>query len=186
MIEVEKKPNYGPEEVRAEYQAVVDYHTAIVTTRFTIAGLYVAAVGFLAAAVFDTNTYWQARLASSALALWLTVCLWVLELRTRALFENLAHRGIDIEHRLWGLTNEEWYKGFFSRQYKEPPGADVNQEGDLPRRREPDRPRLAWASKPMSIRLSRFVSHSMGLDLLYAGGLAFWGGLLILSVFKVL
>lgn len=186
MNETESRPSYSPEDVRAEYQAVVDYHASIVSSRFTIAGLYVAAVGFMAAAVFAGDTTWSARLAGSALALWLTVCLWVLELRSRALFTNLAHRGIDIEHRYWGLVNEEWFNGFFSRQYKEPPGADANRPGELDRRREPDRPRIAWTSKPMSIRLSRFISYSMGLDLLYAGGLIFWGGLLVLALRKVL
>jgi len=186
MSEVERRPCYGPDDVRAEYQAVVGYHASIVTSRFTIAGLYVAAVGFLASAVFATDTTWPACLAGSALALWLTVCLWVLELRSRALFTNVVHRGIDIEHRYWGLTGDEWYNGFFSRQYKEPPAADAEKPGELHRRKEPDRPHLAWASKPMSTRLSRFISHSMGFDLLYVGGLVFWTGYLLLASWKLL
>jgi hypothetical protein len=185
MSETQSLPNYGPDDVRAEYQAVVDYHASIVSSRFTIAGLYVAAVGFVAAAVLAGDTTWTARLGGSALALWLTGCLWVLELRSRALFTNVAHRGIDIEHRYWGLVGDEWMNGFFSRLYKEPPGADANNSGALDRRSDPDRPRLAWASKPMSIRSSRFISHSMGLDLLYAGGLVFWGGLLVVALCKV-
>ncbi|OOO01903.1 MAG: hypothetical protein USCGTAYLOR_01915 [Chromatiales bacterium USCg_Taylor] len=186
MSETESKPSYGPDDARAEYQAVVDYHASIVSSRFTIAGLYVAATGFVAAAVFAADTTWWARFGGSAFALWLTVCLWILELRSRALFTNVAHRGIDIEHRCWGLVDGDWYAGFFSRQYKEPPAADPNGPEELHRRSEPDRPRLAWASKPMSIRLSRFISHSMGLDLLYAGGLLFWGALLVRALYKVL
>jgi len=39
VCEGEAKPTPDPENVRAEYRAVVDYHTSIVNTRFTIAGL---------------------------------------------------------------------------------------------------------------------------------------------------
>ena len=173
---------YKEEDTRAEYSAVVGYHTAIVNSRFTVAGLYVAAVGFLAGAVFGKDTSAVARIAGSGLACWLTLCLWILELRSRALFTNLAHRGIDIEHRYWGLTEgEDWYCGFFSRQYKEPPQGELDKDG-LSRRKKPDRPTLGWAKKPMRESLSRFISHSLGLDLLYAGCGIFWLIALVLSV----
>lgn len=111
----------GSDDVQSEYAAIVEYHGSTVSSRFTIAGLYVAAIGFIASAVLEKDTTWGARAMGSLLALWLTACLWVLELRSRALYTNLAHRGIDIEHRRWGLVGREWYAGFFSRQYKEPP-----------------------------------------------------------------
>jgi len=170
----ENTSKYGPDEIRAEYSAVVGYHTAIVNSRFTVAGLYVAAVGFLAAAVLGKETSAVVRIAASGLACWLTLCLWILELRSRALFTNLAHRGIDIEHRYWGLTkDEDWYRGFFSRMYKEPPPGESIEEG-LPRRKYPDRPTIFWFKNPMNMRLSRFISHGIGLDLLYAGCGIFW------------
>jgi len=34
----------------------------------------------------------------------------------------------------------------------------------------------------MSERLARFISHSLGLDLLYAGGLVFWYSALLVSL----
>lgn len=173
-MENTRPSTYKEEDTRAEYAAVVGYHTAIVNSRFTVAGLYVAAVGFLASAVLGKDISPIIRVAGSGLACWLTVCLWVLELRSRALFTNLAHRGIDIEHRYWGLVEgEDWYSGFFSRQYKEPPEGELDGSG-LSRRNTPDRPTLGWAKKPMNERLSRFISHSMGLDMLYAGCGIFW------------
>ena len=180
------KSGYGSEEKRVEYQAVVGYHTAIVSSRFTIAGLYVAGVGFLVAAVLEPDTNWPARLAGSGLALWLTLCLWVLELRSRALYKNLGRRGVAIEHRYWGLTGKELCEGFFSRQYKEPPECDSHETEAAPQRPEPDRPHLSWSGKPMSARLSRFVSHSAGLDLLYVGGIVFWSGSVIIAAYKML
>lgn len=115
----EYNPIYGPEERLAEYNAIVDYTTSIVKSRFTVAGLYVAAIGFVAAAVFN-NTYitWWPRFAASALAIWFTICLWILELRNRSLLGYLALRGVDIEQRYWNLTGKERYNGFFSRQNK--------------------------------------------------------------------
>lgn len=183
MCEGEAKPTPDPENVRAEYQAVVDYHTSIVNTRFTIAGLYVAGIAFLTAAVFSNDTSWPVRAASSFLGFWLTLCLWVLELRSRALFTNLAHRGIEIEHEHFGLVGDDWLKGFFSRQYKEPPGHNYQDPTHVIQRRLiPDRPVLGWAKRPMSERLARFISHSLGLDLLYAGGLVFWYSALLVSL----
>jgi hypothetical protein len=175
-----EKPRHTSEDVRAEYSAVVSYHTALVSTRFTIAGLYVAAAGFVASAVFNKDVTWVGRAAASGLACWLTLCLWMLELRSRALYTNLAHRGIDIEHNYWKLLGNDWYQGFFSRQYKEPPST---KEGNgTPQRDDPDQPTLGWSKQPLPKLLSRWISHSMGLDLLYAGVGLFWLGTFILSV----
>jgi len=181
----DSKSTYDPEDIRQEYSAVVGYHGSLVNSRFTIAGLYVASIGFLAGAVLSKDVSWVTRAGGSALACWLTLCLWVLELRSRALFTNIAHRGIDIEHNYWNLDGDKWYDGFFSRQYKEPPEHDhINEE--LTRRIEPDRPRFSWSKKPLPKWASRFVSHSMGLDLLYAGSGIFWLALLVASIAKLL
>jgi len=180
MSEVEKR-NHTPEDVRAEYEAVLSYHTALVNSRFTIAGLYVAAVGFLASAIFNKDVTWVGRAAASGLACWLTLCLWVLELRSRALYTNLAQRGIDIEHRYWNLVGNDWYQGFFSRQYREPPST-TESGGPPPPETGPDRPTLGWSKRPLPESLSRWIRHSMGLDLLYAGVGLFWLGTLIVCV----
>jgi hypothetical protein len=166
---------YGPEEARAEHRACVDYHTSLVNSRFTVAGLYVAAMGFIAAAVFRPETTWYSRGAISFLACWLTICLWILELRSRALFTLIAQRGIEIERRYWGLVDGELMAGFFSRQHRVPSELSAIGSTAEPRRKNPDRPVLAFFPKrPLPIWISRGISHSMGLDLLFAGGLIFW------------
>ena len=175
---------HDPENIRAEYAAIVAYHSSTVSSRFTVAGLYIAAMGFLASVVLHKDTPWLTRAAGSALAWWLTICLWILELRSRALYTNLAHRGIEIEHKHWGLIDEKWYSGFFSRQYKEPPTDKVLKQR-VPEKPSLDRPKIAWMKKPLSEKVSRFISHSWGFDLLYAGGGVFWTISLILSLFHV-
>ena len=160
---------YGAAEALAEHRACVDYHTALVNSRFTIAGLYVAAMGFIAGAVFKEDMASHFQAAASFLACWLTVCLWILELRSRALFTNIAHRGIEIERNHWKLDGANAMSGFFSRQLKVLPSPTSNHVTS------PDRPSLGgWPRKPLPERLSRYISHSVGLDLLYAGGLIFW------------
>lgn len=175
------KPVQEPDDVRSEYAAVVDYHGSLVNSRFTIAGLYVAAVGFIASAILAEDSTWVARVAGAFLACWLTICLWILELRSRALYVNLAQRGIDIEHHNFRLVGSSWYAGFFSRQYKKPPAEEVDKE-NVPSKPGLDRPKIAWMKAPVSERLSGFISHSWGFDLLYAGSGAFWSIVLILAV----
>ena len=178
------KLDQGPDDIRCEYAAVVDYHGSMVNSRFTIASLYVAAVGFIASAVLAHGSSWGARAAGSFLACWLTICLWILELRSRALYNNLAHRGIDIEHRNWALVGSSWYAGLFSRQYKEPPAEEVDKK-NVPPRPGHDRPKIAWMKMPLSERVSRYISHSWGFDLLYAGSGAFWYVSLIVSLYHI-
>ena len=178
-----ERPTQNRDDVRSEYAAVVDYHGSTVSSRFTIAGLYVAAIGFIAGAVLNKDASWDARAVGSLLAWWLTGCLWILELRSRALYANLAHRGIDIEHQKWGLVGSEWYSGFFSRQYKEPPKG--SSEDGVPEKPGVDRPKIAWMKRPLSERIARYVSHSWGFDLLYAGSLAFWSAAFVVSFYQV-
>ena len=174
---------YGPDEARAEHRACVDYHTALVNSRFTIAGLYVAGMGFIAAAVFKPDITWDFRAAISLLACWLSVCLWILELRSRSLFTNIAHRGIQIEREEWGLIELRAQVGFFSRQYKLPADYTPGSPSDAPRRQNPDPVTIAFfPNKPLTPVLAKIVSHSMGLDLLYSGGLVFWLSATTISV----
>lgn len=154
------------ENILAEYSAIVKYHGLMVSSRFTIAGLYIAAIALVASKVVFEDIDWLVRALGSLLACWFTVCVWILELRSRSLYTNIAHRGIDIEHREFGLNGSFWYEGFFSRQYKE----------------EVDRPKIAWMKKRLSARDSARITHSWGFDLLYGGSLAFWYITLIFSL----
>jgi len=179
------KPAQNPDDVRSEYSAIVGYHGSTVSSRFTISGLYVAAIGLIAAAVFKKEVTWEVRAVGSLLAWWLTMCLWILELRSRALYTNLAHRGIDIEHWKWGLVGKDWYAGFFSRQYKEAPTKSA-EAANVPNIPTWDRPKIAWMKQPLSEKVSRYISHSWGFDLLYAGSWAFWFAVLLVSLWHVI
>jgi hypothetical protein len=174
----------GPENIRSEYAAVVEHHGSAVTTRFTTAGLYVTGLGIIASAVLDKDATWVARGVGSLLAWWLTGCIWILDLRSRALYANMAHRGIDIEHRHFGLQGKDWYSGFFNHMYKEPPpeGEDAK---DVPPKPSLDRPKISWMKKPLSEKVAAYTSHSLGFDLLYAGSWVFWSITLIVSLWQV-
>ena len=165
--------SFGPEEVRAEYAACVSYHASIVNTRFTIAGLYIAAMAFIVGAAFKPELTWDFRTAIAVLACWLSACLWIIELRSRSLYTTLAVRGVEIERREWKLLGNDIYSGFFSRQLKLPPAPD--QLENAPNKPGPDRPTLGWRpGRPIPEGISKYLSHSLGFDLLYFGGLSFW------------
>ncbi|TDF97765.1 hypothetical protein E1N52_43340 [Paraburkholderia guartelaensis] len=144
-----------------------------------MAALYVPAVGVFMTAWLSAQTS-PLRLGISLLAWFITLCVWILELRTRALFTNIAHRGIEIEHEYWKLGLNV---GFFGRQHKLTEKLSAGQSSAAPRRARPDQPVIAfWSKRPLPLWLSKYVSHSMGLDLLYAGGLVLWFCLAIVAV----
>ncbi len=165
------------ENARTEYNAVVAYHTSQVSTRFVIAGFFLAATGFLVPAILQDN--WSSRIPVAGLGCLLSLCAWILELRTRALYTNLAMRGIDIEHRYWKLTGPDWYNGFFSRQRKVKPN---KIETEVPPEPLPDCPKVAWMKNPLPPRISKHITHSMAFDLLYPGTFAFWFLILCFAV----
>ena len=170
-----------PEDIRAEYSALVTYHTSLVNGRFTLAGLFVAGLGLLGGAVLRNDVPPRAKVLGATLGLLLTVCLWILELRTRSLFASLAMRGIDIEHDHFGLTGRNWYSGFFtrqyavwSRQYKVTPDPS-RSDPDVPPLPGPDRVFVVFLlGRPLPNWLCKGITHSLGLDLLYAGACLFW------------
>ena len=82
------KPGAGKKDIRAAYSAVVDYHNGLVQTRFTVAGLFFAANGFLALGVFQQSVPALLRVILSALGVGLAVICLLLELRTYQLVEN--------------------------------------------------------------------------------------------------
>ena len=178
-----------PENLRTEYSAIVNYHGDLVKSRFTMAGLYIAAMGFVAGAVFKEGSTLVGQLVGSMFAWWVTLCVWILELRSRSLYTSLAIRGKDIEHRHWGLRDSDWYKGFFSRQHKKKPDEDEKEyAGVVPKKPKFDSTKFAWMGegKEFSESTCKYISHGWGLDLLYAGtGLA-WFILFIISSIKYL
>lgn len=150
----------------AEYNAVVSYHSALVATRFTIAGLLVAGSAFLVAPLLNPDYPDGLKAYGAAVAAWLTFCVWILELRTRSLYTNLALRGRQIEHEYWGLTGTNLYSGFFSRQHK------IERSTGDPEKPNPDCPKVfGWQLPPW---IGKVVTHSNGFDLLYVGTIILW------------
>ncbi len=170
------------ENLRMEYSAIVDYHNDLVKSRFTIAGLYIAAIGFVAGAIFKSDSTLIGQLIGSMFAWWMALCLWIIELRSRSLYTSMAMRGKDIEHRHWNLTGPDWYKGFFSRQHKAEPTEDEEPyTGTVPTKPERDTTKFAWMKKNFRKSTCECISHGWGLDLLYAGTGLVWLTIFIVS-----
>lgn len=152
------------DDIRAVYSAIVDYHNNLVQTRFTVAGLVLAANGFLAGAFFQPGIHDFPRITILVLGMILAIICWLLELRTYQLLDNLGMRGLALEKRI-GISNE---LGFFSLM-----------------EHQPIRPRLMLTHVRLpSNKVTRyFVSHSFGIGLLYPIIGLFW--LLMLVLYRV-
>jgi|GEM_PF-1215793 len=184
MIKLNQDPEMASN-LRTEYSAIVNYHNDLVKSRFTIAGLYLAAMGFVAGAVFKSDATLIGQLVCSMFAWWIALCLWVIELRSRMLYTTVALRGRDIEHRHWEITDSDWYKGLFSRQYKIKPAEDeLPYAGNVPDNPGYDIVSIAWMmGKKLPGSICKYISHSWGFDLLYPGtGLAWFIIFIITSV----
>jgi hypothetical protein len=174
-----EKPVQSPADAQTEYMAIAQFHIAIYNSRFTIASLYVAAVGFIVSAMLSATSTWGARAGGSVLAFWLTACLYVLELRNRYLYRNIDHRGMDIEHSNWNLSADT---GLFSRLNL---GAGTGLFNHLNNEAlvGADRTKISLMKAPLPDYLSRTISHTLGLDLLYGGSIVFWFFALIVSLY---
>jgi hypothetical protein len=157
------------DDVRAEYAAVVGYHTALVIARFTIAGLLTGSSAFLAVAATAAERPPIVKVLCGGFAVWITLCTWLLELRTRTLYRSLSSRGIEIEREEWGLHDARWNKGFFSRQYKMDP---ANKTPDVAEKPEYDPVKVFGIEFPTWV--GRRVLHSNAFDLLYGGAGLLW------------
>ena len=137
--------------LRTEYSALSSYFNTIVTFRFTTVGFFIAAVGLIVGSSPSKE--------KAFLLLGISISLWLLELRNRSLFTNLAYRGIQIEREFWGYRGLSAYDPFYSRQIKVKPAIEKDSEAtDLP---PPDYPKiLFWEVKIP-------ISHTVAFDLLY-------------------
>ena len=157
------KPAQSDETLRTVLSAITHDYAALARMRFTIAGLYLAATGFLASS-------WYAGLRDGvspayylipALGIVVTLICWLLEIRTFQLIMNLEHKGAQIEKRL----NVEGKLTLFMMSGGYP----------LP-------PKLPFSTRtPVPGFLRRLVSHSFGLNALYASIATFWILTLILG-----
>lgn len=116
MIMTEKKEER--ENLRATYNAIVDYHNNLVQTRFTVAGLVLTANGFLAVGFFQPPCSNLPQILIPFLGVILIKIFWIMEIRTYCLLENLGKRGKKLEKI---LKIKKRFR-FFSLMKKQPLG----------------------------------------------------------------
>ena len=104
--------------LRAVYNAIIDYHNNLVQTRFTVASLVLAAHGFLAIGFFQNSCEDWSRTLIPILGIFLVIIFWIMEIRTHCLLKNLGKRGKKIEK----ILDIERKYGFFSLMKKQPLG----------------------------------------------------------------
>jgi hypothetical protein len=157
-----RKPKLANDGAKEAYAAIVDYHNNLVHMRFTVAGLFLAANGFLVGGFLQSYPTPSPWAALPFLGLMLAGICWLLEVRTYQLLENLGARGLVLEEQL-GIDPE---LGFFSLM------AD-----------QPLRPRLLITRLrlPPARFLSYLFSHSFGIGALYALIALFWIYLIYVS-----
>ena len=156
-------PTESDETLRTMFSAINHSYAALARMRFTIAGLYLAATGFLASSWFssagDRRSF--AYYLIPALGFVVTLICWLLEIRTFQLIMNLEHKGAQIETKL---------------------NLDGNLTIFMMRGGYPLQPRVPFTARRSVPRvLQRFVSHSFGLNALYASIAGFWVLALVLS-----
>ena len=157
------KPAQSDETLRTIHDEITRMYSALAQMRFTIAGLYLAATGFLASAWFAglRDGITSAFYLIPALGFVVTLVCWVMEIRTFHLILNLEHKGAEAEQRLH---------------------VDGKLTLFMMRAGYPLPPRLPFTTRRSVPKiLQRFVSHSFGLNALYASIAAFWVLALILS-----
>lgn len=178
------KQTPDPENIRVEYQVASESFIHAGGTRFTIAGFYLAATGFLAQATLDHDASPTQQALVGLFGLIVGISVWILELRTRSLCYATARRMIEIERKYWFPAPEDWYEGEMSRNHKTLPRSDHPLLDRIPVRPEPERPKIAWMKKPLPPALSWHVTHSMGFDILYPATIIFWFAVLVWSIYN--
>ena len=91
------QPN--PDNIRAEYAALIAYHNSAVTYRFTLLGFFAAAIAFIAKNGMD--------IYQAALLLALTIALYMVEHRNRILYTQMSRRAMEIEQKYWTLNRSD-------------------------------------------------------------------------------
>jgi len=148
--------------LRTEYSALSNYHNRVITFRFTTVAFFIAAVAFiLRIDKLDFEHY--------LLLLLISLGIWIIELRNRAIFDNLLRRGRKIEE-YWGSINRGDLP-FYSHMtpieiYKDRKIVPDNVQFF-------DKTRIAGFHRFSA----RYISHTLGLDIVYLSviGYSIWG-----------
>ena len=141
-----------PEDVRTEYSALTAHARQVVAVRFSLFGGFLAGCGLIVGGANPSAAKFGFLVA-------LSIILWLLDLRNRALLNALDERAMEIENTRWGYgTSQE---------------QQLHEEQPLVSRlKAPARTRIMWW------QLSLPVSHTVAFDLAY--GLACLYGVLAL------
>ena len=139
------------ETLPATFNAIVDYHNALTQTRFTVAGLYVAATGFLINSWFSGLVSQKLYDFIPLIGLITTWVCYILESRTYRLIYDLGVRGLKIERQLHvGLDI-----GFFALMKRKTPPPKFRQ-------------------RIQEFVRKRIISYSFALNVIYISFLIFW------------
>lgn len=155
------------ENISVGYNSIVEYHNNLVQIRFTVAGLSVAADGFLASAFFQPDSPEFSKILIAILGLILTFICGMLELRTLQLLMKLLKAGYALEKTM-GLGADQGVFSVLMQSQIVP--QFLKKFSDAPAGQE-----------------NRFVfSHSVMFWLLYTCIFVFWTIMLVLSLLKVI
>jgi len=135
------------ENLRVEYTSISNYFNSLITHRLTLLGFFLAAIGLI------IRGEWPFPLHISIIGLFLTISMYIFELRTRVLFHHIANRAIEIEQDDWGFKNKG-VKPFFTLQFQNTTIEHKHVE-----------PVKIFAK--ICLPKSRIISHSVSLDFLY-------------------
>ncbi|MFX0204216.1 MAG: hypothetical protein ACFFCW_49600 [Candidatus Hodarchaeota archaeon] len=86
--------------VLAEYNAICEKLKTLPNFRFALIALYLGAVGVIVFSQNPDKTNFYGMIG-------LTVFLWIIDLRTRGLIENIRDRGVKIEKVYWNYENPD-------------------------------------------------------------------------------
>jgi|SRR5271157_1932823 len=146
------------ENLRTEYSAISQYHNSLVTFRLTLLGLFLAALGFI------IGKAWPMPWPICLLGLFLTICMFIFELRTQVVFQAIARRGKEIEQKHWkSKTSTE--QQFFSLQYPEMRTKNYGVPLKIFK--------ISIDEIPL-LNVDGIISHSFALDFLYTGLIIFF------------
>ncbi len=144
------------DDVRAEYAALSAYFGTVINFRFTTLGFFLAAVGLIVSADVPTR-------AHALLLLLVASGAWIVEMRNRSIFRELADRGIEIERQVWGYRGADAYKPLYSRMLKTKPSEPVIAT-------EPPASKTKLLFWEFS---SKHLSHTLGIDMIFLGVIVF-------------
>jgi hypothetical protein len=107
-------PGPTEETLLASFGGIVGYHNDMTQARFTIAGLYLAATGFLAGSWLSDPSHQGSSILIPVVGLFFALVCLLLDFRTRHLLNNVSQKGRAIERLL------RVQRGFFARMEMQP------------------------------------------------------------------